>query len=357
MAVLANITQAATVTNKTASVEQQKEALATPTAPSNEGAVVDARNTDRLKGYQGVISYPPDLLRQAPGYLEILLWRQQQSRTSKLFQEIESALTKVSSDGPGRAMQAIGDSLASMSLDVTDLGGYDFSGSVIQLPLSGGAGDNKQEISYNTNDVGVIFGNSLPSGPGDVTRSFTDVMKMAGGGLAVNKLLSSIGSTLQNLGLTSSDVTESVYQTKFGSTFVPYSYTLFDSVQHRTYNLEYYFSPRNAREQEILYAIIDTIQLAAYPERRNLIFHALPNAFQIKYSFNTSSNPWFLESSLCYLNSFSHVPLGDSTRLHADGSPISHKISMSFIELRPWDRDVFFRKLSEQRQSKLGSNK
>lgn len=137
-----------------------------------------------------------------------------------------------------------------------------------------------------------------------------------------------------SLGKINAEGFEQLYSTAIDN---PYAEMLFKSVSNRTFQFNFKFIPRNATEQATVKTICDTFVFHMAPEikgEQNNVYMLYPSIFDIQFIHQNAENKNIFKISTCALTSctVNHSPDGQFTT-HADGSPFSTELSLSFTEL------------------------
>ena len=80
------------------------------------------------------------------------------------------------------------------------------------------------------------------------------------------------------------------------------------------------------------------------PNNKGAMF-GVPNEFMISYKhikptsmsstgkiiYSAAKNPYYPQTSYCYLTSLTHMPNEQGDTLHSDGSPVTGQLTLTFI--------------------------
>ena len=125
----------------------------------------------------------------------------------------------------------------------------------------------------------------------------------------------------------------------FGRSANPYLEVLYGGPQLRTFNYSFKFAPKNTIERDNVQKIIQMFKFHSAPETRtaNSMFLTLPSEFDIHYMYQAedgvaNENSYFPKIATCVLQSVNtnYTPTGVKT--HADGSPVTIQMDLSFLE-------------------------
>ena len=125
----------------------------------------------------------------------------------------------------------------------------------------------------------------------------------------------------------------------FGRSANPYLEVLYGGPQLRTFNYSFKFAPKNTTERDNVQKIIQMFKFHSAPEHRNdhNMFLGLPSEFDIHYMYQAedgvaNENAYFPKIATCVLQSVNtnYTPTGVKT--HADGSPVTIQMDLSFLE-------------------------
>lgn len=128
---------------------------------------------------------------------------------------------------------------------------------------------------------------------------------------------------------------------KVGYTFNPQQQVLFNGIDFRSYNLQFTFTPRSARESEKVHEIIKTFRLYAAPTIMTAaggFFFTPPGIFNLTFMSNGEENMNINRVTDSVLESVevNYAPNGWSA--HKDGAPVQTTMSLSFKEIILVDR-------------------
>jgi len=124
----------------------------------------------------------------------------------------------------------------------------------------------------------------------------------------------------------------------------PFSYSIFNGVQHRTFDYSFTLISRNASESKVVKDIVNMFYFYMLPGRgQEQDFHFLQIPVQWKIEYLRKGNPldFHLQPRSCFLQSANVTYGGDATNnLHSDGSPIQTTVALSFVEIEPLYRET-----------------
>lgn len=117
----------------------------------------------------------------------------------------------------------------------------------------------------------------------------------------------------------------------------PYMEVMFDGVQNRSFSFTFKFIPRNEKEQQTVRNIVREFVFHRAPEFKsdqNNVYMRYPSEFDIEFIHRDRQNPWIFKISTCALtNVITNLSPDGQYTSHADGSPFSTELSLTFTEL------------------------
>lgn len=127
----------------------------------------------------------------------------------------------------------------------------------------------------------------------------------------------------------------------------PLSEVFFENMSFRTYNFDFKFQPRNAKEALMVRDIIQTFRMYMVPEisKDNTagIFFTVPAYFQPKYYIQQEGrvieNDKIPKISGCALTGVQTDWAPDGYAQHKDGMPVAVRVQLNFTELEIMHRD------------------
>lgn len=130
-----------------------------------------------------------------------------------------------------------------------------------------------------------------------------------------------------------------------GGVLNPYSYQIFNGVQHRTFNYKFNLVARNPQESKRIKDICDTFIYFSLPGRNSEDGFAnvlsIPTQWQINYYKLGNKLEFFEQPAACFLQSVNiSYNDGANQQLHADGSPINVGLDLTYVEITPRYRDT-----------------
>ena len=125
-----------------------------------------------------------------------------------------------------------------------------------------------------------------------------------------------------------------------GNVINPNLELLFSGPQLRTFNFNFTFTPRSAREAEEIKRIIKTFKRNMAPQRSSEgLFLKTPRIFKLEYIYNDTDNqhPFLNKFKPMALRSFgvNYTPDGSYATYKDNGSVTSYAVTMAFGELEP----------------------
>lgn len=119
-----------------------------------------------------------------------------------------------------------------------------------------------------------------------------------------------------------------------GTALNPFKETVFESVDFRTFAFKYKFFPKNKKEADDVYNIINTFKFHMHPEMSSgKLFFIYPSEFNISYYFGSEENGYFHKFATCVLESMDVSYGGEQFSSFRDGSPTEINMSLTFREL------------------------
>lgn len=117
----------------------------------------------------------------------------------------------------------------------------------------------------------------------------------------------------------------------------PYMEMLFRGVNNRTFTFDFKFIPRNEREQRTVKNIIQEFKFNQAPEFKydhNNSYMLFPSEFDIQFIHKGQENNWLFKISTCALTNVTvNYSPENQYASHADGSPFSTSLTLTFTEL------------------------
>ena len=119
-----------------------------------------------------------------------------------------------------------------------------------------------------------------------------------------------------------------------GTALNPFKETVFESVDFRSFAFKYKFFPKNQKESDDVYRIINTFKFHMHPEMSDgNLFFIYPSEFNITYYFGNEVNSYFHKFTTCVLESMDVSYGGEQFSSFTDGSPTEINMSLTFREL------------------------
>lgn len=167
----------------------------------------------------------------------------------------------------------------------------------------------------------------------------------AGGGSAAGSILSDLGEggaamaakfaqLPQMFGASTADILGASAKVALN----PFKEVLFESVDFRSFSFKYKFMPKNKKEADQVFKIIEKFKFHMHPElSANKLFFIYPSEFQISYHFGTETNDktnngYFHKFKPCVLESMDVTYGGDQFSSFRDGNPTEINVSLTFRE-------------------------
>ena len=230
----------------------------------------------------------------------------------------------------------IGDFILSAGLEVDKDKLYDEGSISLYLPQSLGA---EIGIDYAATDIGATGVGALGSVASAVKDMSLSVESLANAGIQ--------GAVTDILGSGKARDLSAVATGKVGN---PFSYQIFNGVQHRTFTYEFTLISKNPSESRKIKDIIDLFFYYMLPGRGEQVgenegdqtFHFLEIPVQWKIEYLRKGNPleFHEQPNACFLQSANVTYGGDAgNNTHSDGSPIQTTLSLGFVEVEPLYRE------------------
>jgi hypothetical protein len=185
-----------------------------------------------------------------------------------------------------------------------------------------------QAAGYNTENVGATG-----AAVADATNSssLSDLVANKGAGL-LSGVLTDLSSIVKN-----------PLQLAKGVVANPFSFTMFGSMAHRTFNYSWVFAPRNEIESNEIKAICDALSYFQLPGRDTegfLQFLEIPLQFDIDYWWMNGPDAYLEQPNRSVLSNIT-VNYGGTTRAqrHINGAPIEIGLDLTFVEVEPLIRN------------------
>ena len=230
----------------------------------------------------------------------------------------------------------IGDFILSAGLEVDKDKLYDEGSISLYLPQSLGA---EIGIDYAAADIGATGVGALGQVFDAVKSNSVNVESLADASIqgAITDILAS--GKARDL--------SAVATGKVGN---PFSYQIFNGVQHRTFTYEFTLISKNPSESRKIKDIVDLFFYYMLPGRGEQAgendgdptFHFLEIPVQWKIEYLRKGNPleFHQQPNSCFLQSANVTYGGDAgNNTHSDGSPIQTTLSLGFVEVEPLYRE------------------
>jgi len=182
----------------------------------------------------------------------------------------------------------------------------------------------KYSMNYANKELGTLLGvlsGSVFDGQGAISAG-AEVGAALGASLA--KLPGAFGAA---------DV-GSALSVSSGTSLNPFKETVFESVDFRSFAFKYKFFPKNKKESDDVYNIINTFKFHMHPEMsEGKLFFIYPSEFNISYYFGSEENGYFHKFATCVLENMEVNYGGEQFSSFRDGSPTEINMSLTFREL------------------------
>jgi hypothetical protein len=201
------------------------------------------------------------------------------------------------------------------------------SGQLIALPLPAQLSDSLS-LSYNATDMGIT------------AAGFQAGQSIGRGEFGADEALGSGGFAFRTLAQLSDQV-GSLINLMAGNVPNPYSVLTFRSVEQRTFNFDWTFSPKNEKESRTIRDIINTIRYLSLPEQNGL-FLEFPHEFEIQFVGTTflysMSRGYITDLKVEYGSSGGNSFFALEENGQMDGAPSIIKFSFTFKEIYPLNK-------------------
>lgn len=150
---------------------------------------------------------------------------------------------------------------------------------------------------------------------------------------AMGSLAKALGGTISDFSNPKSTVNEIL--NVGGMAMNPQKLVLFRGIDFRTFQFEFYFTPRNPKETLSVKEIIRAFRFHSHPEANILwgTFYTAPSTFDIEYIHKGVVNKNIQSAKTCILKNYSvdYAPSGWTT--FTDGMPVQTRLILQFQEL------------------------
>jgi hypothetical protein len=192
--------------------------------------------------------------------------------------------------------------------------------------------DGPPTVKYSMNYANKELGTLLGVLSGSVEGSMKGVGEAgAATGAALAKLPGAFGAADVGAALSASS----------GTALNPFKETVFESVDFRSFAFKYKFFPKNKKESDDVYSIINTFKFHMHPEMsEGKLFFIYPSEFNISYYFGSEGNGYFYKFATCVLENMDVSYGGEQFSSFRDGSPTEINMSLTFRELEILTKDM-----------------
>jgi hypothetical protein len=205
----------------------------------------------------------------------------------------------------------------------------------LYIPDSMGYGQN---IKWENSSL-YELGNALLEGGGALKSGIDWIMKSLNIGAQRTTSGETAGpnfaSGLSKIGGAANDLAGAV-----GWAFNPQLLVLFRGIEFRSFQYDFFFSPRSALEAASVRDIIQAFRFHSHPELNTAggLFYGAPSTFDIQFMHNGALNTNIQQVSTCVLTGYDvdYAPYGWST--YNDGMPIQTRLTLRFQETEILDK-------------------
>lgn len=190
---------------------------------------------------------------------------------------------------------------------------------------------NNLTANYTAEQLGAV-GYEAVAGVQRITSQADkiDALKKTGEGIVKGAFSDLFASSGKLTAITAASV---------GKVVNPYSYQIFNGMQHRQFQYDFRLVPRNAGDSKVIKAVCDTFMYWMLPAKaQDADFHFFDIPCQWKIEYQRLGNPIeFLQSpGACFLANVGvrYNPEGNN-HTHTDGAPVAVDLSLSFLEIEP----------------------
>ena len=138
------------------------------------------------------------------------------------------------------------------------------------------------------------------------------------------------GSTAGNIADMGADVAGA-----FGFAINPQLLVLFRGIDFRSFQYEFYFTPKNQKEAQAVRDIVKTFRFHAHPELMlgQGVFYIAPSTFDIEFMHKGALNENIHKVKTCVLKNYNvdYAPFGWAT--YTDGMPVQTRLTLQFQEV------------------------
>ena len=182
----------------------------------------------------------------------------------------------------------------------------------------------KYSMNYANKELGTLLG--VLSG---------SVFDSQGAISAGAETVSALGASLAKLpGAFGAADIGSALSVSSGTSLNPFKETVFESVDFRSFAFKYKFFPKNKKESDDVYDIINTFKFHMHPEMsEGKLFFIYPSEFNISYYFGSEENGYFHKFATCVLENMDVNYGGEQFSSFRDGAPTEINMSLTFREL------------------------
>lgn len=179
---------------------------------------------------------------------------------------------------------------------------------------------------YSNRDLGTIAG--LAGGGIDAIGSSAGALE-AGSAIAMK-----FAQIPQLAGVNTADIVGASAKVALN----PFKEVLFEAIDFRAFTFKYKFMPKNKKEADDVYKIIEIFKFHMHPElSANKLFFIYPSEFQISYHFynkvnNKDGGGYFHKFKPCVLETMDVTYGGDQFSTFVDGKPTEINMALTFRE-------------------------
>ena len=133
------------------------------------------------------------------------------------------------------------------------------------------------------------------------------------------------------------DAVSGIQTLGLGTSKNPMMAQIFKDVPFREFTFNYEFIPRNEKEKDDVYKIINLFKFHMLPEMTSEFRFLVPSQFQVQYMYRSKENSYIPRISRCILTgaTFDYAPEQQlqSFKADAQGAPMAHiKMDLTFAE-------------------------
>ena len=191
------------------------------------------------------------------------------------------------------------------------------------------------EVNYTQENLGVLGQNLAQQLTGGSSAEGLDRIKELAGG--------TLGGAVQDFIRGSSKAT-AIQAVATGRIINPYSYQIFQGVNHRRFEYNFKLTPRDPNEADVIRQIVELFYYYSLPQETNAAdgdfhFFTVPHQWHIEYYREGNEIKYMQSPRSCFLTSISAQYTSEAHHTHSDGAPIQTELGLVFVEIEPITRN------------------